>query len=400
MKRFKKFINESNDTVNGLTTTTAVLKELFSEIGVKMIKQWHDNYVPKAESLWDEYKTVPPKGWESDNYIKIKIKWDNATHVTPEEAEKYKINDWNQGFRSFIYKNAENVLPAFTKEDSYSGKLMTLRSDYKQELKKVAEESFKAYRDDYISRVLGKLTNILKIDNFINIELLNVRFDGHFQADILFELTTGKFTLHSVLVWVMNYYGTEFTRLPLTFHDVVYPDGSKVKKSSLEVIEQKFAKKFADEAGNAVENKKKAKQLYASIKEFLGIQTYKKTKPLENQSIEINTIFQRDGLPRIVEIKVDKYTVSKSNGYDATTKGGYIKYSDGTIAKISRGNVQRFNTNMFERGNDRYKDAFLSKSDVKTNFKEDHFDSFTATLDGFKNIGSEVAEYLKYKEYL
>lgn len=56
---------------------------------------------------------------------------------------------------------------------------------------------------------------------------------GGLQGEIEFSFKDGAgFRVTNSVVWVMNSYGTEFNRFPLTFHDVVLPGGAKMKSPS------------------------------------------------------------------------------------------------------------------------------------------------------------------------
>ncbi len=89
----------------------------------------------------------------------------------------------------------------------------------------------------YVAKNLRKLTSILEAkgdDLFESVkEVAETIHLASLEGTMLFKFKDGsRFTVNNSVVWVMNSFGTQFYRFPLTFHNVVMPDGTPMKAPS------------------------------------------------------------------------------------------------------------------------------------------------------------------------
>jgi hypothetical protein len=113
-----------------------------------------------------------------------------------------------------------------------------------------AERETQTLRDKFVFKNLKKLTPILETKGdplFDRAEEKDqtVRL-GDLKGDFNFLFKDGSsFRVHNALVYVVNAYGTQFHRFPLTFHDVVLPGGQPLALPSEESMNTVWAKASA-----------------------------------------------------------------------------------------------------------------------------------------------------------
>lgn len=104
-------------------------------------------------------------------------------------------------------------------------------------IRKIATKQAEDIRDGFVAKNLLKLTSILEAkgdDKFGGVEEIGRSIHmASLEGMMSFTFKDGSsFTTSNSVVFVVNEYGTQFYRFPLTFHDVVLPDGSKMKSPS------------------------------------------------------------------------------------------------------------------------------------------------------------------------
>jgi hypothetical protein len=103
-------------------------------------------------------------------------------------------------------------------------------------------------RDGFVYKNLVKLDSILEAKgDFAKIEIVGYELSlGSLEGTLRLTFKDGAaFTVVNKIVDVRNSYGTAFERFPLTFHDVVMGDGSKMGRPSEERMNTVFVGKAA-----------------------------------------------------------------------------------------------------------------------------------------------------------
>lgn len=107
-----------------------------------------------------------------------------------------------------------------------------------------AKRDADSVREHFIYKNLGKIASILEAKgNFVEAKLLDRTILNALEGTIRFSFADGSsFIAKNSVVFVVNQYGTQFYRFPLTFSAVVMPDGSLMKQPSEERMNTVFAK--------------------------------------------------------------------------------------------------------------------------------------------------------------
>jgi hypothetical protein len=101
-------------------------------------------------------------------------------------------------------------------------------------------------RENFIFKNLVKIDSIIEAKNNLKeIEALSTSINmGVLKGDFRLKFEDGSsFMISNSVVWGTSKYGRVFQRFPLTFHDVVMPDGSKMAQPSEEKMNTIFVGK-------------------------------------------------------------------------------------------------------------------------------------------------------------
>lgn len=139
-----------------------------------------------------------------------------------------------------------SLLEAVTevKRDGHGG----LRAVEKDEAKEVISTRAQKLADEmsqaFIERNLAKLASIVdRKGNFSGIEQLSRNLSpAGMQGALRVQFEDGSaFTAQTSVVWSVSVLGKPFTRYPVTFHDVMLPDGEQMREPSEERMNEVFA---------------------------------------------------------------------------------------------------------------------------------------------------------------
>ncbi len=300
--------------------------ELFSEIRKKMFDSHVKSFTNSAEGIPERYKERRASG-----------------DLTNKRGETQSFHNYISGspYRK-LYKKGE--------VQGYYGKnietIPELIPDYKKVINQMAKETVESYIETYKGRLSAKMAMILKSKRLTNIELLKVFFRGQIHAVFQFSFEEGQFEVVSQVVFVVNQYGTAFSRFPYTFHNVKYPDGKVKKKDSLENIERGFLYKDLGDVGDirkAEKEKKKAlaqnqRKLKSQVMKACGIIDH--TKDPEIVKVGFQIILEDRNRKWIESFELNnkiKRTISSMGSGEYDIKPNtivHIKYKDGTDIKF------------------------------------------------------------------
>lgn len=118
-----------------------------------------------------------------------------------------------------------------------------LKADFKAALVALAEKDAAELREAFISKVVRKLAPIVEAKgNLASVtEVSNTIQVGRLSGMLAIAFTDGsRFVVDNNLVYSSSVRNREFMRFPLTFHDVVLTDGSRMKKPSEERMHSIF----------------------------------------------------------------------------------------------------------------------------------------------------------------
>jgi len=121
---------------------------------------------------------------------------------------------------------------------------MKLTKDWKDFIKKMAQDAADQLIDGFIYKNTGKIAYVIyKKNNMKGVKLDNVRLgQGKVECDLHFEFKDGsRFTATSSVVSSVSKHGKWFYRYPTTFHNVILPDGKKLSTPSEQKMEEVFA---------------------------------------------------------------------------------------------------------------------------------------------------------------
>ena len=266
LKFYAKKLSKASQTAKDFVGYPVMVKfnEDFSPI-VGLMQWLKDNKVSAAAR---KKEASDAKKEESETWMKkyvghkdVKKVIDILTDLTKEKREeifnnefKYlnglaniitKYVDENEGQRrNKVYDHfASNPMLSFLFSrmfDSY----MKPTPDWKDYIKKMAQEAADSLIDGFIYKNTGKIAFIIySKNNMKSVKLENVNIgQGKLESDLHFEFKDGsRFTATSSVVQATSKYGKWFYRYPTTFHNVVMPDGKKLSGPSEQKMEEVFA---------------------------------------------------------------------------------------------------------------------------------------------------------------
>lgn len=115
-----------------------------------------------------------------------------------------------------------------------------LAAIFEREATKTADE----YRMAFVHKNFRKIASIIDAKgNFASSEVVSHTVDiTGMSGSLAFHFKDGaSFKVQNNVVYVINHYGTRFLRFPLTFHNVVLPNGKAMQKPSQERMNTLFA---------------------------------------------------------------------------------------------------------------------------------------------------------------
>jgi hypothetical protein len=123
---------------------------------------------------------------------------------------------------------------------------ITFVADIETKLREDAVKDADHIRKVFVVKNLKKIVAILDAkgdDNFLGAEKISYEISlAGLEGNIRFTFKDGsRFDVKNSVVFVQNSYGTQFNRFPLTFHNVVMPNGQPMKSPSEKRMNEVFA---------------------------------------------------------------------------------------------------------------------------------------------------------------
>lgn len=112
-----------------------------------------------------------------------------------------------------------------------------------KKIRKIAETEAKEVKQAFLVKNVDKLANILQKKGNLKGKPKNFNYKkGSFYGDMEFKFTDGSsFIITNKVITKISQYGKWFNQFPTTFHNVILPDGSKMKQPSEERMIEIFA---------------------------------------------------------------------------------------------------------------------------------------------------------------
>lgn len=118
------------------------------------------------------------------------------------------------------------------------------KPEWERLVRELAERDVTALRERFIYKVLRKVAPIIEAKGGLAraSEIRETVRVGTLTGMLAFEFSDrSRFVVDNTVVYSRSVYGKHFERFPLTFHDVVLPDGSQMKAPSEERMHTVFA---------------------------------------------------------------------------------------------------------------------------------------------------------------
>lgn len=158
--------------------------------------------------------------------------------------------EWGMGFAAEVVRDAlkesGKTLPSGV--FAYSNRSATVwkrRQDWQDRLMAAARRQADEIRTYFVTKNLKKIASIVEAKgNLKDASQISHRVDLQGLTGVLrFTFKDGsRFDVQNQVVWVVNSYGTVFNRFPLTFHNPILADGSKMPRPSQERMNTVFTK--------------------------------------------------------------------------------------------------------------------------------------------------------------
>ena len=191
------------------------IEEELEKIGKGFEKELQENFEDYYEMIIDQYQKDAKKHGVTSTYDLYK------------SQSNYHLNKILGSFLDSKYDHNER-----------GGYAYTLKSDYKKILKDTAKQNAKEGVEKFVYKMKMKLSVI------VGGRGIGVNVDGnHNRNTMSFEFEDGsRFTVQNSIVLSYSIYGKPFYRYPTTFHNVILPNGDKLRNPSEAKIKKEFAK--------------------------------------------------------------------------------------------------------------------------------------------------------------
>lgn len=197
-------------------------------------------------------RTDVKKETDKERYVRklasseaIKIA-DKALRQTAERIEKDFVIERIQGIKDMIakYEKADDK----TKYKMRRGNEILSRHQFNKDIddkaiEKIAKREAENMKEAFLMKNVDKLANILEKKGELKGKPKHTSYrKGDFFGSMRVEFKDGSgFTVVNKVVTKVNFHGTWFHQFPTTFHNVVMPDGSKMKQPSEKRMIEVFA---------------------------------------------------------------------------------------------------------------------------------------------------------------
>ena len=266
LKFYAKKLSKASDVAKAFEGYKDMVKfnEDFSPIVGLM--QWLKDH--KVSAAAKKKEAAEAKKEESDSWMKkyvghkdVKKVIDILTELTKEKRDEIFKNE-----HEFLLRLADQIVKYFDENpgvrrskayDHFANNPMLsflfsrmvdantkLTNDWKDYIKKMAQEAADNIIDGFIYKNTGKIAYVIyKKNNMKSVKLDNVRIgQGKVECDLHFEFKDGsRFTATSSVVQASSKHGKWFYRYPTTFHNVILPGDKKMSSPSEQKMEEVFA---------------------------------------------------------------------------------------------------------------------------------------------------------------
>lgn len=182
---------------------------------------------------------------DSRSQLKASLKQQYVRYLTVFEESQEKANAEGKTLEPYsrwrrarsINMDAYEVTNACTEEKRIGGKSVYVRrADWEKIISAKVDSTAKEIEESFVFKNLGKLSSIIsKKGTPTEAKVLGHEAHVGLNGRILFSFADGSsFVVQNSTVLSFSVHGTPFLRYPLTFHNVVMPDGSKMAQPSEE----------------------------------------------------------------------------------------------------------------------------------------------------------------------
>ena len=188
------------------------IEEELEKIGKGFAKDLETNFE-------DHYHAIVTK-YQAD----AKRRGSTNTHDLYRDKQNYHLNKLLNNFLESEYKDGRYVY--------------NLKKDYKSIIDKMAKQSAKEAVEGFVLKMKMKLSVI------VGSHKMGVDVSGSSSRNtISFEFEDkSRFTVQNAIVLSYSVYGKPFYRYPTTFHNVILPNGDKLRNPSEARVKKAFAK--------------------------------------------------------------------------------------------------------------------------------------------------------------
>lgn len=184
--------------------------------------------------------------WEVLTKVTERNEGQLVEHLARAHEQRLEIfMKFGPGARQKLLRHYENraAVDAATVPRTAADKEYVLRPDFKEALVALAQKEAIELRDSFIFKVVSKLAPIVEAKgNLAGVrEVGNTIQVGCLSGMLAIEFADGaQFKVDNTVVYASSTRGKLYARFPLTFHDVVLPDGSRMKQPSEERMHTVF----------------------------------------------------------------------------------------------------------------------------------------------------------------
>lgn len=210
--------------------------------------------VKSQEERDAEHRFVPTRAtpaatrhvWEVLTKVTERNERQLVEYITKEYAKRLDFfMSASPTLRTKLLRNYENrmAVDAGTMPRTSPNEEYALKPDFKEGLVALAQKDAAEMRDSFIAKVVSKVAPIVETKgNLASVhEVSNTIQVGRLSGMLAIAFTDGsRFVVDNNVVYASSVRGKQFVRWPLTFHDVIMPDGSRMKQPSEERVNTIF----------------------------------------------------------------------------------------------------------------------------------------------------------------
>ena len=163
----------------------------------------------------------------------------HAASLDPLSPARYLNNPRAKTFNPEAYDVVERAM----QQNGARGR-MTVRDNYEQIIADLSLKAADEVRTSFVHKNFAKIASIVDAKgNFDRGEVVGRSLDmGGLEGSIRFHFEDGSsFVAKNAVVWSQSSKGTVFSRYPLTFHDAILPDGSRMPRPDEAGMNEVFA---------------------------------------------------------------------------------------------------------------------------------------------------------------